>query len=55
MKLTELEFYLEDFLVYCQSKNLSPRTISSYEQSIKLFLVYLKDEHHVEDPENGEV
>ena len=55
MKLTEIEFYLEDFLVYCQSKNLSHKTTSSYEQSIKLFLVYLKDEHHVEDPEKVKI
>lgn len=49
MKLTELEFYLEDFLLACQSKNLSPKTLSSYEQSLKLFLAYLKAEHGVED------
>lgn len=49
MKLTELEFYLEDFLLACQSKNLSPKTLSSYEQSLKLFLAYLKGEHDIED------
>jgi integrase/recombinase XerD len=49
MKLSELEFYLEDFLLACQSKNLSPKTLSSYEQSLKLFLAYLKAEHEVED------
>lgn len=31
MKITELEFYLEDFLTYCQVKNLSKKTLSSYE------------------------
>ena len=51
MKLSELEFYLEDFLLHCESKNLSKRTISSYEQTIKLFLIYLKEEHKVEDPD----
>ena len=25
MKLSELDFYLQDFLLYCQSKNLSPK------------------------------
>jgi integrase/recombinase XerD len=48
MKLSELEFYLEDFLVFCQSKNLSPKTLSSYEQSLKLFIAYLKNEHGIE-------
>lgn len=50
MKLTELEFFLEDFLVYCQSRNLSPKTMSSYEQSLKLFILYLKNEHEIVDP-----
>ena len=50
MTLTELEFFLEAFLIYCQSKNLSPKTLSSYEQSLKLFMLYLKNEHEIEDP-----
>ena len=50
MKLTELEFLLEDFLVFCQSKNLSQKTISSYDQSLKLFIIYLKNEQEVEEP-----
>lgn len=50
MKLTEFEFFLEDFLIYCQSKNLSPKTLASYEQSLKLFLLYLKNEHEIVDP-----
>jgi integrase/recombinase XerD len=49
MKLTDLEFHLEDFLLACQSKNLSPKTMASYEQSLKLFLAYLKAEHKIED------
>jgi integrase/recombinase XerD len=49
MKVSELEFHLEDFLLYCQSKNLSPKTLASYEQSLKLFLAYLRVEHGVED------
>lgn len=38
MKLSELEYYLEDFLAFCQNKNLSRKTIGSYEQSLKLFV-----------------
>lgn len=48
MKVSELDFYLEDFLAFCQSKGLSPKTISSYDQSLKLFTAYLKHEHGVE-------
>ncbi|WP_419182290.1 site-specific integrase [Paenibacillus radicis (ex Xue et al. 2023)] len=47
MKLSELEFYVEDFLAFCQSKNLSQKTIASYEQSLKLFVAYLKNEHEI--------
>jgi integrase/recombinase XerD len=51
MKLTELEFHLEDFLVYCQNKNLSTKTTGSYEQSLKLFLAYLRNEYNVDGVE----
>lgn len=50
MKLTELELFLEDFLNFCQSKNLSKKTLSSYEQSLKLFILYLKNDYEIEDP-----
>ncbi|KFM98777.1 hypothetical protein DJ93_1175 [Bacillus clarus] len=49
MKLSETEWYLNDFLIYCQSKNLSPKTISSYEQTLKLFLLWLKNEQDLEE------
>lgn len=48
MNLSELEFYLNDFLAYSQSKGLSMKTVASYEQSLKLFMAYLKNEHGVE-------
>lgn len=48
MKVSELQFYLEDFLSFCQVKNLSRKTLNSYEQSLKLFLAYLKNQHTVE-------
>ncbi|PES80081.1 integrase [Bacillus cereus] len=49
MKVSETEWYLNDFLIYCQSKNLSPKTISSYEQTLKLFLLWLKNEQDLEE------
>jgi integrase/recombinase XerD len=52
LRLTELEFLLEDFLNFCETKNLSKKTTASYEQTLKLFLLYLKDEHEVEDPKD---
>ncbi len=48
MKLSEFEFYLDDFLAYCQSKGLSVKTVAAYEQSLKLFTAYLKNKQEVE-------
>lgn len=36
-------------MVYCESKNLSKKTMKSYEQTLKLFLHYLKNEHQIDD------
>jgi len=44
-----LYFELENFMLYCTSKNLSPKTIKSYEQTIKLFLKYLEEEFNIEN------
>ncbi|MCY9668233.1 site-specific integrase [Paenibacillus alginolyticus] len=30
-------------MLYCSSKNLSKKTLASYEQSLKLFLSYLQE------------
>ncbi|MFL1672135.1 tyrosine-type recombinase/integrase [Paenibacillus dendritiformis] len=49
MKVSELEFYLDDFLMYCQQKKLSNKTLSSYEQSLRLLIAYLKKEHGVDE------
>jgi integrase/recombinase XerD len=47
MKMTDFDFYLEDFLLYCQNKNLSRKTLLSYDQSLKLFFAYLNSEHQL--------
>lgn len=47
--MKRLEYELENFMLFCTSKNLSPRTIKSYEQSLKLFLNYIYDEHKIDD------
>lgn len=50
MKMTEMEFMFEDFMVYCFSKNLSEKTTRSYDQTLKLFFHYLKEVHDIDDP-----
>ncbi|XAU98904.1 tyrosine-type recombinase/integrase [Lysinibacillus telephonicus] len=47
--ITELDLQLDSFLLYCDSKHLSKKTLKSYEQSLTLFLNYLKQELGVDD------
>ncbi|MGX5592187.1 hypothetical protein [Bacillus cereus] len=48
MKLTKLEFYLEFFNLLSIQK--TRKTSPSYEQSLKLFILYLKSEYEIVDP-----
>ncbi len=52
MKLSNFELSIEDFLLFCLSKNLSKKTIRSYEQTLKLFAQYLKQEFQIEKVED---
>lgn len=40
----DLEFYLEDFMESCSLKELSKKTINSYESTLMLFFKFLKEE-----------
>ncbi len=40
----DLEFYLEDFMECCSLKELSKKTINSYESTLMLFFKFLKEE-----------
>lgn len=35
--------------LYCDSKHLSKKTLSSYEQTLKLFALYLKNEYKIDE------
>ena len=37
------------FMDYCMSKQLRPKTLQSYEQALKLFARWLRDEMGIED------
>lgn len=47
--MTDFEFQIENFMLYCSSKNLSRKTMASYEQALKLYCLYLKDEFQIEE------
>lgn len=47
--LTDFEFHIDGFMLYCTAKNLSKKTLASYEQSLKLFAIYLDEEFKIND------
>ncbi|MGM7635504.1 tyrosine-type recombinase/integrase [Bacillus sp. Hm123] len=45
--MSNLHLELDDFMLYCESKNLSKKTLHSYEQTLKLFFIFLEKEYDV--------
>lgn len=48
-KKKEIEDYIRDFIDYCDYKNLSLKTIKSYNQTLLLFAKYLEEEKEIDD------
>lgn len=47
----KIDLEVDDFINYCDYKNLSIKTIASYEQTLRLFIRYLKDECNISKTE----
>lgn len=47
--MKKIDIQIDDFMNYCQSKNLSRKTTKSYEQSLRLFARYLEDKIKITD------
>ncbi len=47
--MTDFEFQIDNFMLYCSSRNLAKKTMRSYEQTLKFFGVYLQDQFQIED------
>lgn len=45
------EWQVEEFMCYCQSKQLREKTMKSYEQTIKLFVKWVRDSQKIESVE----
>ncbi|WP_281658232.1 tyrosine-type recombinase/integrase [Halobacillus sp. Cin3] len=43
--MNNFEFHLDNFMLYCDSKGLSRKTLTSYEQTLRLFTYYVQQEH----------
>ena len=42
------------FMDYCRSKQLRPKTMASYEQTLKLFSRWLKEKYDIENAEESQ-
>ena len=49
--MTNLTFdwQIDEFMVYCQSKQLRPKSMQSYEQALRLFERWCKEERQIEN------
>lgn len=47
--MKDFDYYVEDFMLYCSAKNLSKKTIGSYEQTLKLFQLYMENEQQIKE------
>jgi integrase/recombinase XerD len=52
--LMTLESVLEEFMINCSNKNLTRKTMRSYEQTLKLFFKYLEEEFNILELEKVE-
>lgn len=50
--ITELDLQLDNFMLYCDAKHLSKKTLKSYEQTLTLFKNYLVQELSIVDASN---
>ncbi|WP_042350109.1 tyrosine-type recombinase/integrase [Bacillus massiliigorillae] len=44
-----MELQLDNFMLYCSSKNLSQKTLRSYEQTLRLFSIYLEEQFQINE------
>lgn len=47
--MKDFDYYIEDFMLFCVSKNLSQKTMKSYEQTLKLFQLYMEKEQGIRE------
>ena len=49
--MKDFDYYVEDFMLYCSAKNLAIKTMKSYEQTLKLFQLYMEKEQDTREVE----
>lgn len=46
----DFDYYIDEYLYYCKSKRLRPKTMQSYEQTLRLFERWARENESVEEP-----
>ena len=47
--MLQIDYDIDDFIDYCEVKRLSKKTVKSYEQTLRLLAMYLKNECEVKE------
>lgn len=47
--LSDMELQMDNFMLYCSSKNLTQKTLRSYEQTLRLFVHYMEEQFQVNE------
>lgn len=49
--MEQIDYDIDEFMTYCEVKGLSQKTMKSYDQTLRLFALYLKREHNLKEAE----
>lgn len=49
--MEKIDYQIDEFLDYCSAKNLSIKTIASYEQTLRLISLYLTSQYKITSAE----
>lgn len=47
--MLQFDYDIDDFMSYCQSRNLRPHTMKSYEQALRIFERYMVEIHQIKE------
>ena len=47
----DFDFYIDEYMYYCRSRRLRPKTVQSYEQTLRLFERWCLEEENIAVPE----
>ena len=50
--IKDFDYYIDEFMYFCKSKRLRPKTLLAYEQSLRLLEKWLKEEKGITQPQD---